>query len=350
MRSDIYELIAHANKVGLYPMMSTNGTILSSEAANKLKRAGMESITISLFGSNSESHDDFCGREGSWARAMAGIRNVASAGIPFQINMCATRHNLDQLDDIANVAKDIGATGINIFDFVPIGRGKGHPELILTPEERSGLVSHIIQCQLADDNLVYRGIGLPQLLVEVEKTVAGKDQRHKFVRTCCGAGLHHCCIFYEGTVYPCALLQKGAGNVRENSFGEIWQKSDVFKVLRDHSKLAGNCKKCGYRELCGGARCQVFERTRSLTKEDSYCLYRNEELKRPPNAGGGEDGTCKYCPRDQLATCEVCGYALCEEHSLVCPICQALLCHPDARDCFFEHGCKHDDNEILPQS
>ena len=102
----------------------------------------------------------------------------------------------------------------------------------------------------------------------------------RFTRTCCGAGLRYCCIFYEGTVYPCMLLQKSAGSIREQSFQEIWFESETLRILRDRDKLEGKCGRCDYRYLCGGARCKVYAKTGSLTKEDDTCWFEEEALRR----------------------------------------------------------------------
>jgi radical SAM protein with 4Fe4S-binding SPASM domain len=280
MRDDIYELIAYAKETGLVPMLSTNATLLSTEAAGKLKKAGIAALTISIHGAEAKPHDDFCGMEGSWERAMLGISNAVRADLPFRINTCVHRGNLDQLDAIVALAKESKAMAIEVLQFVPVGRGKKHPELELNQEEKIRLVSKIIQYQLEDEKFVYYCIALPQLWVEVEKTVTEEEAKKRFIRTCCDAGIRYCSILYEGTVYPCMLLPKSAGNIREKSFETIWQGSEVFRTLRNRDKLEGKCHHCEYRQLCGGARCLVFEKTGSLTKEDPNCWFKKEELAR----------------------------------------------------------------------
>lgn len=336
MRPDIYELIAHAKKAGLYPVLSTNATLLSSEAVDKLKRAGIRALAISIQGADAKTHDDFCGIEGSWERAMAGTHNAATAGLLFQINTCLSHHNLDQFDDIAKLAEDTGAVALEVFNFAPVGKGKEHSQLALTSQEQHSFVTHLIQLQLNNARITYRCVALPQLFIEVEKTILEEEKKERFDRTCCSAGVHYCYILYDGTVYPCMMLQKKAGNVREKSFQEIWQRSEMFKLLRNRDKLEGRCKHCDYRQLCGGARCLVFEETGSLTKEDGYCWFTKEELKRPILL---QEAGCAYCEGQPIAVCKVCGAPLCRAHSITCPLCQASLCHPDVKDCFFKHNC-----------
>jgi MoaA/NifB/PqqE/SkfB family radical SAM enzyme len=337
VRPDIYELVAHAKSAGLYPILGSNGTLLSTDAADKLKRAGIGAVAISIYGTDAKSHDAFTGREGSWARSLSGIRNVASAGIAFQLNTCLYHNSLAQFDGLADLARRSGAAALEVFDFIPVGRAKEHADLALAPEERVDFIRRVIALQLQDDKIMYRCIAFPQLLLEVEKTVAAAEDRKKFTRTCCGAGIRYCSIFYEGTVYPCTVLQKKAGNVTESSFQEIWQGSDVFKTLRNREKLGGKCGRCTNRDACAGARCLVFAKTGSLTKEDNYCWLGAEEIQAIPPIEGI---SCKHCGRKQLVTCEVCGTPLCEEHSFYCPLCRAPVCHPDVKECFFQHKCR----------
>lgn len=280
MRTDIYDLIRHARDAGLRPLMGTNATLITSEVAQKLKEAGMRTLSISLDGADATIHDGLRGVEGAWAQALEGIENAKRAGLPFQIGPCIHKGNLLQFGAIADMAKELGAVAVEIFDFVASGRGKESPQLALTPQERRTLVQEVIERQRADEEMVYRCIAIPQFWVEVEKTVPEEEVMMRFVRSCCGAGLRYCCVLHDGTVYPCMVLQTAAGNVREQSFADIWYHSEVLNTLRDRERLEGICGQCDYRHLCGGARCRVFEETGSLTAEDSGCWLSEEERRR----------------------------------------------------------------------
>jgi len=280
MRADLYELIETAGKSGLRPLLGTNATLIDDNTAKRLKDAGLKAVAVSIDGVNAESHDEFRGIPGTFADTLEGINALHKAGIPFQVAPCIHSDNFGQLSSISGLGKELGAVACEVFDYIPSGRGGDALNLELTTGQRIELVREIIKLQREDDEMVYRLIGIPQYWVEVEKTVPEDEVLMKFVRSCCGAGTRYACVMYEGTVYPCMVLQKIAGNVREKPFDEIWYSSDVFNTLRDRDALEGKCGLCDYRHLCGGARCKVFEETGSLTAEDHTCWYDVEELKR----------------------------------------------------------------------
>ncbi len=337
MRLDIYELVDFTRESGLYPLMITNATRLSSEAAKKLIKAGIIALAISVHGATARIHDSFTGIEGSWNRTLLGIQNAHAAGIPFQINTCLHHDNVNQIDKIMDRANEWGAIAIEFSDYLPIGKGKENPELMLTPDMRQHVITKLIQRQLETDTLVYYCNAIPQLMAEVEKIVPSKE-RVRFSRTCCDAALHRCSIFYEGTVYPCVMLQKKAGNIRTQSFQEIWRNSEVLKTLRNRDKLEGKCKICDYRYICNGARCHIFAKTGSLTKGDSDCWFKKMDIKQPITLP--DELECRYCERKALTRCEVCRSPLCEEHFFISSLYKTHLCHPDVSDCIFHYEMK----------
>lgn len=280
MRDDLYELIAHTRKLGLRPLLGTNASLITDEVALKLREAGLAAAAVSLDGADAATHDRVRGQEGSFAGAIAGMQALGRAGIPFQIGPCINKETTAELPGIVEWGRKLGAVSMEVFDYIPSGRAKEDTALELSSEEKHTLVRQLIDMQLATDETVFRCIGIPQFWVEVEKTVPEEIVMEKFVRTCCGAGIRYACIMYDGLVYPCMVLQKKAGDVREMSFDRIWQESEVFATLRNRDLLEGKCGRCAYRTLCGGARCRVYETTGNLMGEDKACWFTEEEISK----------------------------------------------------------------------
>jgi radical SAM protein with 4Fe4S-binding SPASM domain len=88
--------------------------------------------------------------------------------------------------------------------------------------------------------LAYRYLGTsivkkePPLLSAREKSV-------------CGAGHDSCCISPYGDVYPCVQFFLKFGNIRENSFRDIWYNSQTTLSHRRITNYADlpDCRSCG---------------------------------------------------------------------------------------------------------
>jgi radical SAM protein with 4Fe4S-binding SPASM domain len=80
-------------------------------------------------------------------------------------------------------------------------------------------------------------------------------------------------ISHLGEVYPSGFLPVSAGNVREKSLAEIYQRSALFVALRDTSNLQGKCSVCEFREICGGSRARAYAVTGDLFAEEPCCVH-----------------------------------------------------------------------------
>ncbi len=63
-----------------------------------------------------------------------------------------------------------------------------------------------------------------------------------------------------------------AGNIRETSFVDLWEKSDVFNSFR-YPHLKGKCGDCEYTDICGGCRARPYVDHGDWLDEDQWCLY-----------------------------------------------------------------------------
>jgi len=272
LRDDLVDLVAHATDSGLRVVLGSNGMSLTEELVSRLLSAGCGGIAISLDGADSRTHDTFRGLEGGWERTIQGAKNCAKLGMPFQIAPLMYRGNWTQLKDIVKKAKSLGANAVEVFDYVPAGRGKGRSEYELETDQRKRIIDHIIRWQ-SEGNITYRVIALPQYWVQVEREVPEDEMLEKYTRSCCAAGTRYISILPNGDVIPCMVLQVKLGNVRENSLKELWYDSPILETLRNRDLLKGKCGRCKYRISCAGARCKAYEKTGDMMAEDPTCWF-----------------------------------------------------------------------------
>ncbi|MGN0853217.1 MAG: radical SAM protein, partial [Kiritimatiellia bacterium] len=123
LRSDIVELVRYATGKRLRSVMAPCGLLVTRERLQELKDAGVTACSFSLDGPDAATHDAFRGVVGAFdkvVRAMAVARDI---GMPFQVNTTVSTLNLDRLDAIYDKAMQFGATRLDVFSLVPVGRG-----------------------------------------------------------------------------------------------------------------------------------------------------------------------------------------------------------------------------------
>lgn len=287
-RPDVFEIAEYAGKKGFRVVMSPNGTTLTPDVARKMFQAGIRRISISLDFPNAEQHDKFRGVPGAFDGAVQGIRNAREAGIEIQINTTVTRLNADQLEEMIAFAQKLGAVAFHPFLLVPTGRGKEIARMELPPEEYERCLNWIYDKQKElGDRMFFKPTDVPHYWrVRAQRAAldgtacapSGHPHPHatggfNAMTRGCLAGTGFCFISHVGDVQPCGYFDVPAGNIRKESFKEIWNHSKLFNELRDISLLKGKCGICEFKRLCGGCRARAYEATGDYLAEEPYCAY-----------------------------------------------------------------------------
>ena len=92
----------------------------------------------------------------------------------------------------------------------------------------------------------------------------------------CMGGSSFCFISHTGQVQPCGYLELDCGQIKEQSFADIWKNSGIFKNLRDLQQLQGKCGHCEFIRVCGGCRARAHEITGNYLAEEPFCVYEPE--------------------------------------------------------------------------
>lgn len=103
----------------------------------------------------------------------------------------------------------------------------------------------------------------------------------------CLAGSGVCFVSYQGEVFPCGYLPVIAGDLRRQTFAEVWEASPVFQELRNTGNLKGKCGRCEFRNVCLGCRARAYAATGDYMQEEPFCVYQpgaGNPAVRPPSA------------------------------------------------------------------
>ena len=76
-----------------------------------------------------------------------------------------------------------------------------------------------------------------------------------------------------GEVFPSGFLPTSAGNIRKQRLADLYRDSEVFRTIRDTSRLKGKCGDCEFKDICGGSRARAFALTGDAMAEEPCCVY-----------------------------------------------------------------------------
>ena len=294
-RKDFFTVAGHAVDRGRYVSVATNGTLLTREMARKLKQAKIHYVEISIDGATAKTHDAFRGVPGAFDGAVTGLKNAVAEDLTACIATTVTKSNLEEMPAIIDLAIEIGVERFTYFNFVPTGRGKEHFDQDLSAEEREKLMLYLMNrmskgCkttilttapQLARVALQCQG---PEGTGEVTMSMAHMQTvkvSKKAVPLAdfiggCGAGRLYCSLSPQGDVHPCVFFPVTVGNLKKEKFSDVWLNAEMFKTLRDRSKLKGACGSCSYKFICGGCRARANAYHDDYLASDPGCVLAKE--------------------------------------------------------------------------
>ncbi len=283
LRKDIFQLIDHANSLGLRCVMAPNGTLITPENALQMRQSGIQRCSISIDGPDSFSHDQFRGVPGAFESALRGIEYLKGAGVPFQVNTTVTKANLSQFKNIFDLAQNLGAAAWHIFLLVPTGRGAELGNQVISAQEYEDVLNWFYDFRKTT-SMHLKATCAPhyyRIMRQRAKAEGLPVTRENFgldamTRGCLG-GIGFCFISHTGQVQPCGYLDLDCGQTTSTPFPEIWRTSPYFLQFRDRLSYEGKCGICEYHRVCGGCRARAFTMQGNHLAPEPLCTYQPKE-------------------------------------------------------------------------
>jgi radical SAM protein with 4Fe4S-binding SPASM domain len=288
MRDDFWEVARYASNKGLYLSIATNGTLLTKEVVRRLRDVGIEYFEISLDSVEPAKHDAFRGVKGAWDRTVVGIQNVvAQDGAYSCIANTITNENYRELDDLVTFSKKLGVNRTLIFNFIPVGRGSDIIDIDLPPEAREHVLQQMYGYLSGQDESFEILTTAPQFsrvcMMNSESGVmslahfgaAGFSDKVGLLAEYiggCGAGRMYCAIQPNGIMTPCVFMPIPVGDLRSESFIDVWRNAEVMRSLRERHDLKEHCGSCDYRNVCGGCRARAYAYFNDIKAPDIGCI------------------------------------------------------------------------------
>jgi len=290
LRDDFWEVARYASSKGLYLSLATNGTLLTKDVVRRLTDVGVEYFEISLDSVDPAKHDAFRGVAGAWERTVAGIKNVvAQDGAYSCIANTVTNENYHELNDLVAFSRKLGVNRTLIFNFIPVGRGSDIIDIDLPPEAREHVLQQMYGYLSGQDESFEILTTAPQfsrvcmmnsrngVISLAHFGAAGFSDKvgllAEFIGGC-GAGRMYCAIQPNGIVTPCVFMPIPVGDLRSESFIDIWKNAEVMQSLREpRTDLKEHCGSCDYKNVCGGCRARAYAYFDDIKAPDIGCIY-----------------------------------------------------------------------------
>lgn len=301
IRPDFFELAEYAQAKGVRPTLSTNGTLITREVAQRIKDIGVGYVGISLDGLQ-DVNDQFRGVEGAFQKAMAGIQNCVAVGQRVGLRFTINHHNIQELENIFDFIERENINRVCFYHLVYSGRGTAMKNQDVTAEESRRAMDIIIR---RTKDFEDRGLEKEILTVDnhcdgvymyLKAVSGGNDQQAAQIKKyiSMNGGNRSGIAFGEvdpfGYVHPDQFTQHHTfGNVRDRKFSEIWQDTSnpIMAGLKDRKPLLrGRCSKCRFLENCNGNfRTRAEAVTGDFWESDPSCYLTDEEI----GIAGGAD-------------------------------------------------------------
>lgn len=225
LRRDLPEIIRCVDRERTTTILFTNGTLLAERAAS-LRKAGLDSIYVSLDAADAEAHDRFRGRPGLFKEAVRGIDRAIRLGFSVGIASTMTPESFrrGEMDRIIELGRRLRVHEVLLFDAMPSGRYAGRSDLV----DDQGWVEEMIQ-GVAPYNA---DSSYPGVLVWAY--AAG------FRSAGCACGTSYFYVSPYGDVMSCDFNHAVFGNALSTPLWQVWEEMTSREEFREATW--GGCK------------------------------------------------------------------------------------------------------------
>ena len=292
-RRDVFEIARAARGAARYLALSTNGTGLVGETADRVAEIGFDYVGISIDGIGA-TNDRFRGRIGAYEQALAGVRACKARGIKVGLRFTITEDNAAELPDLLALCDAEGIDKFYLSHLVYAGRGDKHRGADTSLERARWAMDLLIERAWAaaaggqpleivtgnNDADSVRFLHWAEARFGPDRIANLRAHLEAWGGNSSGVGVAN--IDTQGDVHPDTYWSDYTiGNVRERPFTALWTGDDpmLAELRRRPRPLKGRCGACPYKAVCGGnTRIRALQLTGDPWAEDPACYLEDGEL------------------------------------------------------------------------
>lgn len=292
-RRDLFDIAFRARDLVHMLALSTNGTKLHGETADRVAEVGFDYVGISIDGIGA-TNDWFRGVEGAYEDALHGVRECKSRGIKVGLRFTLTEGNHKHLPNLLKLCDDEGVDKFYLSHLVYAGRGDKNRGEDAEHQRSRWAMDLLLERAWAgvnggrrldivtgnnDADAVYF---LNWVREKFDDATADHVRTHLAAWGGNSAGLGVANIDTLGNVHPDTYWSDyTVGSVKTDPFSALWTGDDpMLAQLRTRPRpLKGRCGACALKDVCGGnTRIRALQLTGDPWAEDPACYLSDSEI------------------------------------------------------------------------
>jgi SynChlorMet cassette radical SAM/SPASM protein ScmE len=263
-RKDLPELIEGIVRNRMRFSILSNGTLINDDMAVFLASTGRcDGVQVSIDGSISTTHDA-CRGEGSFIKAMRGIKSLQKYSVPVSVRVTIHRKNVSDLNNIATLLlEEVGLPSFSTNSAAHMGICRQNAEQVqLTAEERFLAMKTLLQLERKYNGRIGATAGplaegrdwleMEKALREGQESIDGRGYLNG-----CNGPMNTLAVRADGVMTPCIQMSHiELGRINNDDLQEVWQEHHELKELRERHKIPladfEFCEGCDYINYCTG--------------------------------------------------------------------------------------------------
>lgn len=215
----LFEVLEAIRPERFYLYLTTNGYFLDKKTSERLAKAKVSRVSVSVDSMDEETHDRIRGRKDSWRRAMEGLEHAKNAGLDPYLNITVGHYNAfsDDIEKMCQYSLEKGYTTLlNVA--TPGGMAQNNKEIMVDEKDKLRL----LELRKKYKNIL-RNIWDPF------------DKGYQNILGC--NTVNRLYVTPIGDVLVCPYVHVKIGNVYEQSLKDISEYGFSIKYFHDHSDL-----------------------------------------------------------------------------------------------------------------
>lgn len=249
-RKELLACIKHAKKHEMRVNLITNGTQIDLAYGKELKKAGLDSVQVSIEGITSKTHDAIVGAEGAFVKSTNAIKIFQELDIHIHTNTTLNRLNLKECLRLPDFVQSLGLDRFSMNLIIPTGSSLFNKELVIPYSEVGTIIETIHKNSKARQVEFMWYSPVPMCMFNTITQGLG----NKGCAACDGL----LSVAPNGDVLPCSSYDKPVGNILTQEFDSIWNNEDAI-FFRQKKFAHEICHQCDKISLCNGG-CPLYWR------------------------------------------------------------------------------------------